>query len=168
MKKVLLGAIATAVIVSCSTVSSIMQNTFPFNSTIVVTKGSPANTTLSTIGTGTGINQLVGTSTNVKDIRLSNSTVTITNGDHGMGIFKSVKVYLTTGSNEILVASRDNISDNIGNTLALDVDNSKTLDNTMKSGSTVQQKIVYTLKSAPTSDVTLRTTLNFTSSPITQ
>ena len=84
-----------------------------------------------------------------------------------MGIFKSVKVYLSNnGSNEVLVASRDAIGDNVGSSLSLDVNTSQTLDNMMKSGA-VQARVVYVLKQSPTSDISLETSVGFSSVPVT-
>ena len=167
MKKLILSTIvASTILTSCSTVSTIMQNTFPYNSSVVITSGSPANTTLSAIGSGTNINQITGISNNVKDIKIANANMSVTSGSQGMGVFKSVKVYLSSGSNEILVASRDNISDNIGSSLSLDVSSNQVLDQLIKSGNSVQQKIVYVLKSSPSADFTVKTSMNFSSVPV--
>lgn len=169
MKKLLFtGIIASAAVASCSTVSTIMQNTFPYTSNIVVTQGSPANTQLSAVGAGTNINQLVGATANVRDIRVSTATLSVPGGSQGMGVFKDVKIYLSSGGSEVMVASRSNIADNIGNTLSLDVNTNQVLDNVMKSGNQVQQRIVYTLKSSPGSDMNLRSSINFSSVPVTQ
>lgn len=167
MKKLILSSIfAATALVSCSTVSSIMQNTFPYNTNYIIAEKSSANTSLTTVGLGNSINQITGATNNVKNIRITNATAAITSNQQSIGIFKSIKVYISAGSGkQILVASRDNISDNIGNSLALDIDNSVILDDVMKSGA-VQQKIVYELKSSPVSDVNLRTSLQFSSEPI--
>lgn len=166
MKNFVISALATvAITASCSTVSNIMQNTFPYSTTFVVTQGSPGGTQLSSVGVGTSINQLTGATANVRDIRASTANVSITAGNQGMGLFKSIQVYLSSGGQEFLVASRDNISDNIGNTLSLDVNSNQILDQVMKSGGTVQQRIVYVLKSSPGSDLTLRSSINFSSVP---
>ncbi len=167
MKNVFLAAVvATATVASCSTVSSILQNTFPYSATVLVTAGSPANTTLAAVSPSQSINQLTGSGANVKDIRVTNATLSVPSNT-SVGLFKSVKVYLSNnGSNEILVASRDDIPDNVGNTLALDVNTSQTLDNMMKSG-TVQQRLVYVLKQSPTSDISVKTSVGFNSMPIT-
>ncbi len=167
MKNLFLSAVvATATLASCSTVSSILQNTFPYNATVIVTSGSPANTTLSSVSAAQSINQLTGAGANVKDIRVSNVTMSVGN-DTSMGVFKSVQVYLSNnGANEVLVASRDAIADNVGNTLSLDANTTKTLDNLMKSGS-VQARIVYVLKQSPTSDISLKTSIGFSSVPVT-
>jgi hypothetical protein len=167
MKNMFLSAIvATATLASCSTVSSILQNTFPYNATVLVTSGSPANTTLSNVSAAQSINQLTGAGANVKDIRVANATVSV-NSNTSVGLFKSVKVYLSNnGSNEILVASREEIPDNVGNSLALDINSNQVLDNMMKSGS-VQQRLVYVLKESPTSDISVKTSIGFSSLPIT-
>lgn len=167
MKNMFLSAIvATATFASCSTVSSILQNTFPYNATVLVTSGSPANTTLSNVSAAQSINQLTGAGANVNDIRVANATVSV-NSNTSVGLFKSVKVYLSNnGSNEILVASREDIPDNVGNSLALDINNNQVLDNMMKSGS-VQQRLVYVLKQSPTSDISVKTSIGFSSLPIT-
>ena len=167
MKNLFLSAVvATATLASCSTVSSILQNTFPYNATVIVTSGSPANTTLSSVSAAQSINQLTGAGANVKDIRVSNVTMSV-GSNASMGVFKSVQVYLSNnGANEVLVASRDAISDNVGTTLSLDANTTRTLDNLMKSGS-VQARIVYVLKQSPTSDISLKTSIGFSSVPVT-
>lgn len=169
MKNIFITAVvATATLVSCSTVSSVLQNTLPYNSNFVVTQGSPANTQLSAVGAGTSLNQIANVSNNVKDIRASTATMTVTSGAQGMGVFQSVRVYISSGNNEVLVASRDNIADNIGNSLSLDVNNNQIFDNVMKSGNAIQQRVVYILKSPPTADMSVRSSLTFSSIPATQ
>ena len=166
MKTIFLSAVvATTVLTSCSTVSSILQNTFPYNSTVLVTAGSPANTELSSISAAQSVNQLTGSGANVKDIRVSNATLSV-GSETSLGVFKSVKVYLSNnGSNQVLAASRESIPDNVGNSLAMDVNTSQTLDNIMKSGS-VQARIVYVLKQSPTSDISLKSSIGFSSVPV--
>ena len=167
MKNMFLTAVvATATLASCSTVSSILQNTFPYNANVLVTSGSPANTNLSSVSAAQSINQLTRAGANVKEIRVSNATISV-NNNTSVGLFKSVKLYLSTnGSNEILVASREDIPDNVGSSLSLDVNTTATLDKMMKSGS-VQQRFVYVLKQSPTSDISVKTSVGFSSLPIT-
>lgn len=166
MKKLLLTAVvASAALSSCSTVSSIMQNTFPYNATVLVASGSPANTELTSVSPAQSVNQLTGTGANVKDIRVTSATMSV-NSTSSMGVFKSVKVYLSNnGNNQVLVASRESIPDNMGNSLSLDVNSSKTLDHLMKTGSVVA-RIEYVLKQSPTADINLKTSIGFNSVPI--
>lgn len=168
MKNLFLSAIfATATLASCSTVSSILQNTFPYNATVLVTANSAANIELSSVSATQSVNQLFSSGANVKDIRVSNATMSV-GSETSMGIFKSVKVYLSNNSsNQVLVASRESIPDNVGNSLSLDINSSQTLDTMMKSGS-IQAKIVYVLKQVPTSDINLKTSIGFSSVPMKQ
>lgn len=167
MKNLVFAAIAaTATLSACSTVSSIMQNTFPYTANVLVTSGSPVEVQLSGISAAQSINQLTGAGANVKDVRASSATMSV-DSNTSMSIFKSVKVYLSnSGSNEVLVASRDAVPDNVGSSLSLDANSTQTLDNMMKSGA-VQARIVYVLKKSPTSDVSLKTSISFSSVPIT-
>ncbi len=167
MKNLFLSAVvATATLVSCSTVSSILQNTFPYNATVLVTAGSPANVQLSNVSVAQSVNQLTGSGANVKDIRVSNATVSV-DSNNSMGMFSSVKIYLSNGgSNETLVASRESIPDNVGSSLSLDVNSSQTFDTLMKAGN-VQAKMVYVLKKSPTTDVSVKTSIGFNSVPMT-
>lgn len=108
---------------------------------------------------------MTGSGANVKDIRVSNATLSV-GSETSLGVFKSVKVYLSNnGSNQVLAASRESIPDNVGNSLAMDVNTSQTLDNIMKSGS-VQARIVYVLKQSPTSDISLKSSIGFSSVPV--
>lgn len=167
MKNLILSAfVASATLTSCGTVSSILQNTFPYNATVLVTAGSPANVKLSNISVAQSINQLTGSGANVKDIRISNATMTV-DSNSSMGMFSSVQVYISNGgSNEILVGSRESIPDNVGSSLSLDVNSSQKFDQLMKSGN-VQAKMVYVLKKSPTSDVSVKTSIGFSSVPMT-
>ncbi|MEC5157660.1 hypothetical protein [Chryseobacterium sp. MP_3.2] len=167
MKNLFLSAVvATATLVSCSTVSSILQNTFPYNATVLVTAGSPANVQLSNVSVAQSVNQLTGSGANVKDIRVSNATVSV-DSNNSLGMFSSVKIYLSNGgSNETLVASRESIPDNVGSSLSLDVNSSQRFDQLMKAGN-VQAKMVYVLKKSPTTDVSVKTSIGFNSVPMT-
>ena len=120
----------------------------------------------SSISAAQSVNQLTGSGANVKDIRVSNATLSV-GSETSLGVFKSVKVYLSNnGSNQVLAASRESIPDNVGNSLSMDVATSSTLDKLMKSGN-IQAKIVYVLKTSPTSDISLKTSIGFNSAPIT-
>lgn len=167
MKNLLFAAAAaTFTLTACSTVSSILQNTFPYTATVLVTSGSPANVQLSAVSPAQSINQLTGAGANVKDIRVSSATMSV-DSNTSMSMFKSVRVYLSNNSgNEVMVASRDVVPENVGNSLSLDINTSTTLDSMMKSGA-VQARVVYVLKQSPTSDISLKTSIGFSSVPVT-
>jgi hypothetical protein len=80
-------------------------------------------------------------------------------------MFKSVKLFLSNGeNNEIMVASRSDIQQNIGSTLVLDIDNSKLLDNYIK-GESLNVRLAYVLRSNLKTEVNLRAALSFVSAP---
>jgi hypothetical protein len=81
-------------------------------------------------------------------------------------VFKSIKLYISSSSGgEILIASRENIPSNIGESIALDINNVAVLDYVLKSGY-VEEKLVYELKSSLLENVKLKTSLQFSSEPI--
>ena len=85
-----------------------------------------------------------------------------------MGMFKSLKLYISSGnSGEILVASRTDVQANIGSDLVLDIDNSRILD-TYVQGSSISLRLEYVLRNNTTTDVSMKTTLSFTSVPKTK
>ena len=104
----------------------------------------------------------------VQDIRISSAKVSATSlsSNSDLGIFKSIKVYLSgNNTQEILVAQRIDIGNNIGNTLNLDPDNSKILDEVVKSGA-VKARVAYVLKNTANNDTNLNISLRFTSVPV--
>lgn len=114
---------------------SLVQNTFPYSTTVIVPAGSSTNSQNVAVSTASSFSQLFGNS-NAQNFRVSNATLSLT-GDsaHSLGIFQSIKVYLSGNSgNEVLVASRSDIGDNIGANLTLDIANTGSLDTMVKSG----------------------------------
>ena len=103
----------------------------------------------------------------VKDIRITSVKVS-TSGAKAvdMGMFKSIKVLLSgNNTDEVLIAERKDIGNNIGNTINLDPDTSKVLDEVVKTGS-VKARVVYVLKNNVSNDAHFSITMNFTSTPI--
>lgn len=169
MKNLILSAfVIAATTVSCGTVQSIVQNTVPYTTNVLVSSGVPGNQEISVTSSATSFAQYVGAGTSmVQDIRISSAKATATNlSTNGeLGIFKSIKVYLSgNNTGEILVAQRTDIGSNIGNTLNLDPDTSKILDQIEKIGS-VKARIAYVLKNTATNDTNLTISMRFSSIP---
>jgi hypothetical protein len=170
MKNIFLSAaIASVALVSCGTVQSIVQNTVPYTTNVLVSSGVPANQEISTTSSASSFAQYVGAGNSmVQDIRISSAKVSATSlsSNSDLGIFKSIKVYLSgNNTQEILVAQRIDIGNNIGNTLNLDPDNSKILDEVVKSGA-VKARVAYVLKNTANKDTNLNISLRFTSVPV--
>ncbi len=161
--------LASAALVSCGTVQSVIQNTFPYTANVLVSTGVPANKEVSSTATATNVQTWFGGNNNaqIKDVRISDAKISVVSPAGGnLSALKSVKVYISsTGTSERLVASRSDISSNSSSlNLDLNSDNGY-LDEVVKStGVTV--RTVYELKNQTSSDMNLKVALNFSSVPV--
>lgn len=169
MKKLILTAsIIVATMISCGTVQSIVQNTVPYTTQFLVPSGKQAAQEYDNVSSASSFAQYVGAGTDmVRDIRISSVKVTASGSAAvDLGIFKSIKVMLSgNNTDEVLVAERKDIGNNIGKTINLDPDTSKVLDEIVKTGS-VKARVVYVLKNNVTNDAHLSVTMKFTSIPV--
>jgi len=168
MKNIFSAAIvASAALVSCGTVQSVIQNSFPYTANVLVSTGVPANKEVSSTATATNVQTWFGGNNNaqIKDVRISDAKISVVSPSGGqLSALKSVKVYISsTGTNERMVASRSDISTN-ASSLNLDLNSTGYLDEVVKStGVTV--RTVYELKNQTSSDMNLKIALNFSSVP---
>lgn len=168
MKNIFLtAAVASVALVSCGTVQSLVQNTFPYTANVLVSTGVPADKEVSSTSTASNVQTWFGGNNNakIKDVRISDAKVSVVSPTGGrLNAFKSIKVYISSsGTAERLVASRSNISTD-ASSLNLDLATSGFLDEVVKStGVTV--RTVYELKNQTSSDMNLRIALNFSSVP---
>lgn len=163
----LIGAAVSAVVVSCGTVQSLVQNTFPYTANVLVSTGVPADKEVSSTSTATNVQTWFGGNNNakIKDVRISDAKISVVSPSGGnLSAIKSVKVYVSSsGTGERLVASRANITTN-SSSLNLDLNDTGYLDEVVKSsGLTV--RTVYELKNQTSSDMNLKIALNFNSVP---
>jgi len=168
MKNIFLtAAVASVALVSCGTVQSLVQNTFPYTANVLVSTGVPADKEVSSTATATNVQTWFGGNNNakIKDVRISDAKISVVSPAGGsLNAFKSFKVYVSSsGTGERLVASRSNISTD-ASSLNLDLENSGFLDEVVKStGLTV--RTVYELKNQTSSDMNIKVALNFSSIP---
>lgn len=163
----LMTAAVSAVVVSCGTVQSLVQNTFPYTANVLVSTGVPADKEVSSTSTATNVQTWFGGNNNakIKDVRISDAKISVVSPSGGnLSAVKSVKVYVSSGgTGEKLVASRSNITSD-SSSLTLDLNDTGYLDEVVKSsGLTV--RTVYELKNQTTSDMNLKIALNFSSIP---
>lgn len=171
MKKLLASSIILAVIVSaCSTIQSIVRSTFPYTATLIVPASAQTGSALSATSSASSFDQIFtrqeGSNARVAQIRISSAKLEAANpSNQNLGIFKSVKLFLSSdGSNEILVASREDVSAGTGNSLVLDVNSSRFLDEYLK-GTNVKVRMEYVLRNPVTVDASMRASLSFSSEP---
>ncbi|EJL67990.1 hypothetical protein [Chryseobacterium populi] len=168
MKNIFLtAAIASAALVSCGTVQSLVQNTFPYTANVLISTGVPADKEVSSTATASNVQTWFGGNNNaqIKDVRISDAKVSVVSPSGGnLSALKSIKVYISSnGTGEKLVASRTNISSS-SSSLNLDLNDTGFLDEVVKSsGLTV--RTVYELKNQTTSDMNLKIAMNFSSVP---
>ncbi|MET3537643.1 hypothetical protein [Chryseobacterium limigenitum] len=168
MKNMILTAmVASAALVSCGTVQSLVQNTFPYTTNVLVSTGVPADKEVSSTATATNVQTWFGGNNNaqIKDVRISDAKISVVSPSGGnLSALKSVKVYISSsGTKERLVASRSSISTD-GASLNLDLNDTGFLDEVVKS-SGVTVRTVYELKNQTSSDMNLKIALNFSSVP---
>ncbi|MES2828521.1 MAG: hypothetical protein V4687_10210 [Bacteroidota bacterium] len=173
MKKAFPFLIAVIVVFAgCATVQSIIKSTFPYTANIIIPASGKSNTTISASSSATSIDQVFGNQngTNyIKEVRIASAKLTAYNPvNTSLSMFKSIKLFISSGnSGEIMVASRSDVQANIGSDLVLDIDNSRFLDSYVQ-GSSISVRLEYILRNNTTADVSVRTSLSFTSIPKTQ
>lgn len=160
------------IVSSCATVQSIIKSTFPYTSNLTILAGSKADVLLTATSTASSFDQIFGNNNGteyIRDVRVASARLDASNPtNQSLGIFKSVKLYVVNGSGaEVMVASRNDISENINNNLVLDIDNSRLIDEYIK-GSNLRVRMEYVLRNSLTSDVSIRAAINFSSSPNTK
>ncbi|RZK16269.1 MAG: hypothetical protein EOO43_14670 [Flavobacterium sp.] len=172
MKKQFIIIAAVLLVASgCATVQSIIKSTFPYTSSLIVPASSGTNTTLSATSSASSFDQIFGNQNGadyIKEVRVASARIESSNpSNQNLGAFKSIKLYISNGSGEVIVASRTDISENVGNSLVLDIDNSRFVDQYIK-GTNVRMRMEYVLRSGLTTDVSVRAAVNFNSAPNTQ
>ncbi|REC53809.1 MULTISPECIES: hypothetical protein [Chryseobacterium] len=163
-----LAIVSTMVLTSCGAVQSIVQNTFPYTTNVLVSTGVPADKEVSSTATASNVQTWVGGNNNaqIKDVRISDAKISVASPSGGnLSALKSVKIYISSnGTGEKLVASRSAIDTN-SSSLNLDLNDTGFLDAVVKSsGLTV--RTVYELKNQTSSDMNLKVALNFSSVPV--
>ncbi|OAQ39112.1 hypothetical protein A5893_10605 [Pedobacter psychrophilus] len=170
MKKLATGLfILTIFATSCATLQSIVKSTFPYTSNLIIPASSNVGSTLSATSSASSFDQIfTGSGSNtdqITQVRISSAKIESVNpSNQNLGVFKSINIYLVNGSQQTLVANRKDVSATVGNSLVLDINNSKFLDDYLKSG-TVRVKMEYVLQSGLSVDLSVKASLGFNSSP---
>lgn len=171
MKKLILGIAAVSIMSACATIQSIVRSTLPYTATLIIPAGTNTGSMRSATSPASSADQIFGGSSNaqIKEVRVSNAKIEASSpSNQNLGVFSSVRLYLSRadGSGEVLVASRNDISANAGSSIVFDIDNSRFLDDIVKS-STARVRMEYVLRNSLNADVSIKATLGFTSNPAT-
>jgi hypothetical protein len=156
---------------SCAVMQSAVKSTFPYTTTLVIPKSSQVGVELSVSGMATSFDQNVSKDGNpgdkIKQVRVVSAKLQSKDpSDFNIGNLVSVKVYIskTDGSDEFLVASRTDITPDVGNSIVLDIDNSNLLDKII-SEPKVKIRMVYKLHNHIYVTANLRLVLGLSANP---
>lgn len=173
MKHLLLTAFTALILTSgCGTVQSIIKSSFPYTATLVIPASSKADTSSSISSIAKSLDETIGNqggSDYIKEVQIASARLVASDPrDQSMGMFKSVKIFISNGGGEeVMVASRNDVSANIGSALVLDIDNSRFLDKYLK-GNNLRIRMEYVLRENINTAVNVRTSLSFSASPNNQ
>lgn len=142
---------ASLVLAGCSVWQSAVKSTFPYTATITIPKGAADNTTQSASADASSFDQRFNKNGNnadkIKDVKIvSAKLVSDDPSDFNLGNLATAKVYLANSAGaETMVASRTDIGAQVGTSLVLDIDETKTVDEFVKDPK-VKVRIEYSLR----------------------
>jgi len=150
---------------------SLIKSSFPYTTTFTVPAVSQPGNEYSAISIATSFDQNFSkTGNNADKITLvrviSAKLMSQDPTDYNIGNLASVKIYLSKddGKDEILVASRSDISANAGNNITLDIDNTKFLDQLVRDPS-IRVRMAYKVRQPYKWDVNLHVVLGLAAYP---
>jgi hypothetical protein len=164
-------AVIGAMVSGCAMYQSIVKSSFPYTSTLTVVATSQPGTEYSATSTANSFEQNFSKNGNTADkitlVRVvSAKLMSVEPTDYNIGNLASVKIYLSkdNGSDEMLVARRDDIGPNVGNNISLDIDNSKFLDQLVREPS-IRVRMVYKVRQPYKVDASLHVVLELAAYP---
>ena len=152
-RKVLFISFGFALVLgSCAMMQSIVKSTFPYTTNLVIPRSSPVGVELSVTGMATSFDQDFSKSGNnadkVSEVRMVSARLESRDpSDFNIGNLVWAKVYMSKAdsTDEVLVASRTDITPLVGNGLVLDIDNSNFLDQQVREPK-VRIRMAYKLR----------------------
>jgi len=152
-RKVLFISLGFALVLgSCAMMQSIVKSTFPYTTTLEIRKSSPVGVDVSVSGLANSFDQDFKKDGNnadkVSQVRMVSASLESREPtDFNIGNLSMVKIYMAKAdsTDEVLVASRTDITPGVGNSMVLDIDNSNFLDQLVRQSS-VRIRMVYKLR----------------------
>lgn len=151
---------------------SIVKSTFPYTTDVMIAKTAQPGKEYSSVNEASSLDQSFSKSGNnagkIDAVHIISAQIQAAspNADYNIGQLASVKVYMSKadGKDEVMVASRKDISPTEGNSMLLDIDNSHFLDELVREPS-VNVRMKYQLRNKTSKDISLRVILNVTGYP---
>jgi len=166
----ILPAIAL-VLGSCAMLQSVIKSTFPYTTTLEIPRSSPIGAELSVAGMANSFDQDFKKDGNnadkVNEVRMESARVESRDPhDFNIGNLSMLKVYMSKAdsTDEVLVASRTDITAGVGNVMVLDIDNTHPLEKHVRQEK-VRIRIVYKLRNHIDVDAHLHIVLGLAAVP---
>ncbi|MDR3696733.1 hypothetical protein [Mucilaginibacter sp.] len=136
----------------CAMLQSVIKSTFPYTTTLEIPRTSAVGVETSVTGMANSFDQDFKKDGNnadkVSKVRMESARVESRDPhDFNIGNLTSLKVYMSKadGTDEVLVASRTDITAGVGNVMILDIDNTHLLEKMVREAK-VRIKMVYKLR----------------------
>lgn len=156
---------------SCAMLQSVVKGTFPYTANMVIPASARVDEPQTAISTGNSFDQDFtkdgNNASRISEVRIISAKLQSNDpADYNIGNIASLRVYMAKndGSDEVLVAIRKDIAANSGNSITLDIDNSHFLDALVRQPG-VRIRMVYRLRKAVDTDVSLKVSLGVGSNP---
>lgn len=171
MKKLLFLMVIAFILAGCGMVQSIVKSTFPYTTTLVIPASSKTGIELSATSMATSFDQDFSKSGNngsqVSEVRIVSARLQSREpSDFNIGNLVSARIYMSKadGKEEVLVASRTDITPGVGNSLVLDIDNSHFLDERVREPK-IRIRMEYKLRTTSNVDVQIHLVLGLSAYP---
>jgi len=155
----------------CAMTQSIIKSTFPYTTDLTVLASAQPGKEYEAIGAATSFDQNFSRSGNDADkinaVRIISAKLrSINPATFNIGNISEARFYMAKpdGSDEVLVASRMDITPDVGNEMVLDIDNSHFLDQLIRMPH-VRIRMVYKLRNSISADASLRLVLGLSAYP---
>lgn len=172
VKLILLLPIFCLLFGGCAMYQSIIKSSFPYTTTLTVSGTAQPGSEHSAINMANSFDQNFNftkrsDADRITLVRVISAKLTsIDPTDYNIGNLSGVKIYLSKedGSDEMLVARRDSISDLSGNTITLITDKSKLLDQLVREKS-IRVRMFYKTRQTINRDANIQVVLGLSAYP---
>lgn len=145
----------------CGMVQSMVKSTLPYTTTLTIPASATIGSTQSAISMAKSFEQNFSISGKggqyISEVSIISAKLESTQpATYNLGNLSSVKIYVSKadGKDEVLVAFRTDITNDAGNTLALDTDNKRFLDKLVREKE-IRVRMAYTVRQKADTDVSV-------------
>ncbi|MBB3054807.1 hypothetical protein [Mucilaginibacter gotjawali] len=142
----------TLILSGCAMLQSVIKSTFPYTTNLEIPRSSAVGVEISVTGMANSFDQDFKKDGNnadkVSEVRMESARVESREPhDFNIGNLTSLKVFMSKvdGTDEVLVASRTDITAGLGNVMILDIDNTHQLEKMVRQEK-VRIRMVYKLR----------------------